>query len=816
MQMEQVRFDNSKLKAKEQEMMFRMAGICENDKDWTQLFDFLGLMTKWYRFPAYWFTYLCQLLTHTTKSPYHMYACWLYSDAQVNFNSDLAINSLEVAYNTILSNKDKFSIEYFTNAERTISLKLKSYHRFYQRFCKPFNYMECNPLVNNLYTQKTYDELCINFPELIEPSTEPKRENLLAIIDECQDLNSIYYRIEARKFLGLSYQGTNEKEAACEQFQLGLKESIQYRLESEIGHFYRLHGYALKTLHKFTEAEQQFVKAYKFEPSPNCSYWQALSAKELGDVRWQIAISPESIEAKGKIDEMPALEAYNSGRKLLDAHLGSQVLPLDRAITKQLFRSFSDNAIVAASYQQNLETLLSEIESNSPHSVTEIMAEVIAAEDLPDELRKDFTKSREIFHHHLNSIPEKFEDYLSSLPEEYQSRRLYTRARVALTNKITHSRMSDESVNKLLSLRFPDVIFLFFNVGWMQVTAVFVDMATGTMIHSFIGLHDFESIHNDYNQSLNEAKSLPDPGPLTRKALNKLLEGYQKLFASTFEELLPLIKNRHLKIFPRMQMTDVPFHALLVGGKRLIEHCYVSYGISIGEFLTYQNNNGEQNTKGLLTVYDDVGAPLYKAICDNKNESHLTESVTLRNPNWEDLLNTIEQYQPQDLFFACHGNYYPDNPSSSCLWLSEDKKITLSSLFSQLKLENRRSVILGACESGLARSEITEEYIGLSAIFLAAGVKYVIGSLWKVNQLATVILLSQYFSFLNDEKQKVPFSLNLAQRCLLSMTRESVKNWVKINLPELEALLCPKIDKMGEKPFNHPDYWAGFYVLGDV
>jgi len=420
-QMLQVDFNYTLLKADEQEMQTQMAQACQSELDWSRLFDYLELVSKWHRLPAFWLTYLCQLVTQKTNSPHHIYACVLYSDAQVNLNSDLALNSLEIAYNNLISNKERLKEESFLKSKKYIYTKLHTYHKFYLRFCKPFKYTDCNPIDNHLYSLKTQSELLNNFPEQIKSFVAPEPEHLHAVIDQCEDEDCVYYRILARRYLGITYQERNKLDAACEQFQLGIIEAEKYGLETEIGHFYRLYGYALKTMGRFHDAEQQFIRAYNFEASPYLSFWQALSARELGDIRWQIAISPKSIASNKGINARPALEAYNLGRSYFEAHLGSLVVPLDRAIKKQMFRSFTDNALIAASYLQNLKILLAEIEANSPHSATEIMAEVMAAVDLPDETQKDFLQAREIFHRHLNSVPEKFDDYLDALPQEYQS-----------------------------------------------------------------------------------------------------------------------------------------------------------------------------------------------------------------------------------------------------------------------------------------------------------------------------------------------------------------------------------------------------------
>lgn len=812
--MVQVKFSGPELKAKEQEMLAQMHRICKNSNDWSTLINFLELMVNWYRLPAFWLTYLFQRLTNDLQSCHHIYACWLYSDAYLGFNSDLAVNSLEVAYDALIQSRKNLSEDYFNKAEKQVRLKLKCFHDFYRHFCTSFKYEDCNPLVHHLYSIKTQNELMSNFPEIISSMADAKSEDFLAIINRCQDIDSIYYRILARRYLGNIYQNIHDLKAASEQFQLGLSEALEYGLETEIGHFYRLYGYVLKSMRNFPEAEQQFVKAYNFESFTNYSYWKALSAMELGDVRWQMAISHQNKVIYGKINPEPALDAYYQGNYYFEYHLRKLTLPLDRAIKKQMFRSYIENILIAAQIYGSLKILLTVIESNGPYSAMEVIKEVKYASELPDEAQKDFFEAREIFHRHLNSVPEHFEDYIKSLSPDFKFRYLITKTKVGLKNLFKDS---TESVNALLSQSLPGVVFLFFNVGCEQVNMVFVDMETGKMISSFVKLHDFEIQYSEYHRSIKAADSLPNSGPITQVALDKLLAGYEKLFGKQFEVILPVLKNRHLKIFPRLQMNDVPFHALRIGGKRLMEHCTVSYGISVSTFLAIHKTSNNLEQGRVLSVYDDIGAPIYKALFDQKHESYINQINTLTNPAWPELLKKLKEFNPTDLFFACHGNFYPDNPAASSLWLKNgEEKITLTDIFSDLRIKDCRCVLLGACESGLARSDINDEYIGMPSVFLSAGVRYVIGSLWKVNQLASVILLSYYFSNLISEKQNIPLALNRAQCSLMSMSRFKIKKWLKINLPDNLPKLNPLIDAMEEKPFQHPYYWAGFYVMGDI
>ena len=117
----------------------------------------------------------------------------------------------------------------------------------------------------------------------------------------------------------------------------------------------------------------------------------------------------------------------------------------------------------------------------------------------------------------------------------------------------------------------------------------------------------------------------------------------------------------------------------------------------------------------------------------------------------------------------------------------EDGIITAYEI-SNLYFNDLDLVVLSACQTGLGDLR-GDGVFGLQRGFKKAGAKTVLMSLWNVNDLATKILMVEFYkNFLSGTgKQK---SLQLAQR--------HVKEYV---------------DDKGVKLFNSPYYWAGFVLL---
>jgi CHAT domain-containing protein len=72
----------------------------------------------------------------------------------------------------------------------------------------------------------------------------------------------------------------------------------------------------------------------------------------------------------------------------------------------------------------------------------------------------------------------------------------------------------------------------------------------------------------------------------------------------------------------------------------------------------------------------------------------------------------------------------------------------------RLRLNKNQLVTLSACETGMVdiRRGEAEEYIGLASGFIMAGAPAVVSSLWRVNDLATSLLMEKFYSILLERR----------------------------------------------------------------
>lgn len=104
---------------------------------------------------------------------------------------------------------------------------------------------------------------------------------------------------------------------------------------------------------------------------------------------------------------------------------------------------------------------------------------------------------------------------------------------------------------------------------------------------------------------------------------------------------------------------------------------------------------------------------------------------------------------------------------------------------------NAHLVVLSGCETTDGNVIAGEGMLGLSRAFFESGAQNVIGSLWKVQDNATAMLMSQFYRYLLKHELPMAAALRQAQR--------DVRNYRR---------------KDGHRPWKAPFYWAGFVLHG--
>jgi CHAT domain-containing protein/putative heme iron utilization protein len=154
--------------------------------------------------------------------------------------------------------------------------------------------------------------------------------------------------------------------------------------------------------------------------------------------------------------------------------------------------------------------------------------------------------------------------------------------------------------------------------------------------------------------------------------------------------------------------------------------------------------------------------------------------------------------------FSCHGTANLNDPLNSGLSMS-DGLLTLRDLF-DLKLADNKGIrlaILSACETGLPGLENIDEVVSLPIGLMQAGVAGVISSLWSVNELSTMMLLTRFYHLWRKDGLEPAIALHQAQQ------------WMAHTTDGEKAKYCGLITQNpNDRTYAHPFHWAAFSYLG--
>ncbi len=311
----------------------------------------------------------------------------------------------------------------------------------------------------------------------------------------------------------------------------------------------------------------------------------------------------------------------------------------------------------------------------------------------------------------------------------------------------------------------------------------------------------------------------------------------EKLLAPILKVLPP--NTNKLIFLPSGGMFLLPLHAALLSNNnssRLCDHYQVSYAPSVKVLANSQAKVKQAAGSSLYAVINPeedprlVFTPVEGAAIANLFEQH---QVLKGSAGTKSAVANGVRGQTY-LHFSCHGIYNWNNPSESGLNLA-DGCLTLNDLQNdQANMSTARLVTLSACETGLIDivKGSADEYVGLPAGFLLAGVPCVVSSLWSVPDISTALLMERFYrNHLFGDPDEEPES-----RSPLSPTEalHRAQNWLrKVTVGQMRAYLIEAVEKGYMKthqaiacrrdydglsdttlPFENPYYWAAFVIYG--
>jgi len=287
----------------------------------------------------------------------------------------------------------------------------------------------------------------------------------------------------------------------------------------------------------------------------------------------------------------------------------------------------------------------------------------------------------------------------------------------------------------------------------------------------------------------------------------------EELVAPVAERLMALHVDpgTRLVLAPDGELSTLPLHAAPTGDGKLGDRWPTSYVPS----LTVLRALGDRSAPlppapAGLAIVDETGTlPLAPVEVDRLKRRLPARRLKRLQPT-ERLADAYGG--EQILHFACHGRHEWSKVGASSVEVHAGVPLTADEI-AGLDLRGCRVVVLSACESGLSSFiQVQDEFLGLPSAFLRAGADAVVCSLWRVDDLATALLIDAFHAGLLEQHLPPPAALQRASVWLRSSTAAALlatAPWLPVHARDELAALAP-----GERPFADAYSWAGFVVVG--
>ena len=277
-----------------------------------------------------------------------------------------------------------------------------------------------------------------------------------------------------------------------------------------------------------------------------------------------------------------------------------------------------------------------------------------------------------------------------------------------------------------------------------------------------------------------------------------LKPNYKKSTTTLYTILLPFNLQKNLTLIPDSYLNYLPFEVLMNPKTKqyTIENHFISYDYSLPMWELHQQYKNTKTNQSLAAF-----SPFYSSFASENTRSNFKdlkfaamESQKIVSLFNGDLFanekatkaNFIKEKEHYDIFhLSMHSQLFEDDFNKSCLVFSNHEKLYFSDLYG-MNIPTSM-VVLSACDTGNGTIKKGEGIMSMSRALTYAGVKSAVVSLWQVSDKETSEIMISFYENLKKGQTKD------------------------------EALANAKTIFIKNNPMkNHPYYWAGFIVNGDV
>lgn len=294
---------------------------------------------------------------------------------------------------------------------------------------------------------------------------------------------------------------------------------------------------------------------------------------------------------------------------------------------------------------------------------------------------------------------------------------------------------------------------------------------------------------------------------------------------------------RRVVLIPTGQLGLLPFHAAGTGDgtQTLLDEFDVVYALSAASWISAraQSVARQSSRRALVAVSASSGddaTPLPFSVAEVHQTARLVDpAATILRADGVSKNALLQQVTTAThVHLACHGTFYGTEPSRSTLSVGLDSPLSLADVWeSREYFAQARLVVLSACQSGLFDiRDAPDEVVGFPAAFCEAGVPAVVGTLWRVADRSTALLMQRFYECLVDDAMQ---DVAEGQRAARALRRAAT--WLRdASAAELVTRLHGLVSVQGSeaplpaaelgwadldaRPYADPYYWAPFVVVG--
>ncbi|ESA32856.1 filamentous hemagglutinin family n-terminal domain protein [Leptolyngbya sp. Heron Island J] len=259
-------------------------------------------------------------------------------------------------------------------------------------------------------------------------------------------------------------------------------------------------------------------------------------------------------------------------------------------------------------------------------------------------------------------------------------------------------------------------------------------------------------------------------------------------------------------------LRSLPIAALHDGQQFLVEKYSVGMMPSLGLVNTqYQPLDGSQvlamGASDFSVLQPLPAVPIEIDVINQlwSGQRFLNETFTRQN-----LVQQQQQTPFQIIHLATHAEFKPGAVDNSYIQLWNE----------QLNLDDIHTLgwdrpvvdllVLSACRTAVGNPDAE---LGFAGLAVASGVKSAMASLWTVDDVGTLALMSEFYHQLRDTPIKSG-ALRAAQLALLNSETRIESGQLQSGATRQAIALPPEIAIAGDVDFSHPYYWSGFTMIG--